>query len=86
MGQVFTFARVGWWNIIQVKMLHRDRFQITDWLSLDVYSLTANIKTSFIIIFQKWKNTNKQENIPVGCVPLESGWIPKARVKTWYIT
>ena len=23
MGQVFTFARVGWWNIVQVSWLHR---------------------------------------------------------------
>ena len=22
MGQVFTFARVGWWNIVHVRMLH----------------------------------------------------------------
>ena len=21
-GQVFTFERVGWWNIVQVRMLH----------------------------------------------------------------
>ena len=23
MQQVFTFAHVGWWNIVQVRMLHR---------------------------------------------------------------
>ena len=23
MGQVFTFARVGWWNIVQNTMIHR---------------------------------------------------------------
>ena len=23
MGQVFTFSRNGWWNIVQVRMLHR---------------------------------------------------------------
>ena len=22
MGQVFTFARVGWWNIVQMRILH----------------------------------------------------------------
>ena len=23
MGQMFTFSRNGWWNIVQVRMLHR---------------------------------------------------------------
>ena len=23
MGQMFSFARVVWWNIVQVRMLHR---------------------------------------------------------------
>ena len=24
MGQMFTIARVGWWNNVQVRMLHRE--------------------------------------------------------------
>ena len=28
MGQVLTFARVGWWNIVQVKMLHWNSVQL----------------------------------------------------------
>ena len=28
MRHMFTFARVGWWNIIQVRMLHRNSIQL----------------------------------------------------------
>ena len=27
MDQVFIFVHVGWWNIVQVRMLHRDDFR-----------------------------------------------------------
>ena len=31
MGQMFTFVRVGWWNIVQEKMLHQIKGMVFNW-------------------------------------------------------